>query len=43
MGIMKRRKLPQITLITLIFYFFIICVNLCNLWTILTGGKDKHG
>ncbi len=24
---------PQITLITLIFYFFIICVNLGNLWS----------
>ncbi len=28
---------PQITLITLIFYFFIICVNLCNLWTFFIG------
>ena len=26
---------PQITLITLIF--FIICVNLCNLWTTFTA------
>jgi hypothetical protein len=25
---------PQITQITRIFFIFIICVNLCNLWTI---------
>ncbi len=30
---MKKKK-PQITQITQIFLYFLICVNLCNLWTI---------
>jgi hypothetical protein len=29
---------PQITLIPLIFYIFVICVKLCNLWTFFIGG-----
>jgi hypothetical protein len=35
-----KKRCPQITQITLIFlFFFIICVNLCNLWAFFIAGK----